>query len=281
MYNSFFKEELRNYFLVILGSIFLALGVVWFFISNHIITGGTAGLSLLLYYITSFSVGTWMVLVNIPLLFIGIKYLGKMFAIRTVFCIIFTSIMIDFLQKVLKIEAFVNDTILGAIFGGIFIGVGLALVIKGNASAGGSTIIARIVSSKTEIKPSQVILFIDSMIILSSLFIFDDTQKVLWSIVSIYVSVLTIDKILTGNLNKKVIHLVTSKPEEFAVLIREKIGPHGTIISGDGLYKEDKKMILIVIEVTKLQLLRQLVKAHDEEAFLIISEANEMLGRDY
>lgn len=281
MYNSFFKEELRNYFLVILGSIFLALGVVWFFISNHIITGGTAGLSLLLYYITSFSVGTWMVLVNIPLLFIGIKYLGKMFAIRTVFCIIFTSIMIDFLQKVLKIEAFVNDTILGAIFGGIFIGVGLALVIKGNASAGGSTIIARIVSSKTEIKPSQVILFIDSMIILSSLFIFDDTQKVLWSIVSIYVSVLTIDKILTGNLNKKVIHLVTSKPEEFAVLIREKIGPHGTIISGDGLYKEEKKMILIVIEVTKLQLLRQLVKAHDEEAFLIISEANEMLGRDY
>lgn len=281
MNSIFFKEECKNYFLVILGSMFLAFGVVWFFISNHIITGGTAGLSLLLFYISDLSIGTWMILVNIPLLIIGIKYLGKMFALRTIFCIIFTSLFIDFLIKVLKIEPFVNDTILGAIFGGIFIGIGLALVIKGNASAGGSTIIARIISSKTEIKPSQVILFIDSMIILSSLFIFDDAQKVLWSIVSIYVSVLTIDKILTGNLNKKVIHLVTSKPEEFSILIREQIGPHGTIISGAGLYKEDKQMILIVIEVTKLQLLRQLVKEHDEEAFLIISEANEMLGRDY
>jgi len=257
------------------------LGVVGFFVPNEILTGGTAGLSLLLHYITSYSVGLIMIGVNIPLLIIGGKYLGKMFAIRTVFTILFISLFIDFFSQVLLVQPFIIDTILASIFGGISIGIGLALVIKGNSSAGGSTIVARIVSSKSEIKPGQVILVIDSLIIFSSLFVFDDTAKVLWSIVSIYITTKVIDLILTGGPNKKVVYLVTSQPEEMRVLIREKLGPDGTIIRGEGLYeKENKQMILVVVEVTKLQVLRELVRENDPESFLIISEATEMLGRD-
>ncbi len=279
MIEKYLEGEIKEYIFIVFGCLFLALGVVWFFIPNALLTGGTAGLALLLHYISSFSVGFWMVAINLPLLVIGIKYLGKKFAIKTVITIIFISLTIDFFAEVLKLQPFVEDRVLAAIFGGIFIGIGLAFVIKGNSSAGGSTIVARVVASKTEIKPAQVILIIDSIIIFSSLLIFKDTQQVLYSIVSIYITVIAIDKILTGNLNKKVVHLVTNEVETMSKLIKEKIGPYGTIISGVGLYNEDKKMILIVIEVTKLQLLRQLVKEVDKDAFLIISEANEMLGR--
>lgn len=222
-----------------------------------------------------------MVAVNLPLLIFGIKFLGKAFAIKTIFTIILISVLIDIFSQVFKLQAIVYDTILASIFGGILIGIGLAFVIRANSSAGGSTIVARVVSLKTEIKPGQVIFIIDFFIILSSLFVFDDTAKVLWSVVSIYITAITIDKILTGNLNKKVVHLVTNEVEKMSDLIKEQIGPYGTIISGTGLYNEDKKMILIVIEVTKLQLLRQLVQDIDPEAFLIISEANEMLGRGH
>lgn len=280
MNNFFTKNEIINYAYIISGCFILALAVVGFFLPNQIITGGTAGLALLLHYITPLTIGSLIALINLPLLILGSKYLGKMFAIRTVITIILISLFVDFFAQIVKLEPFIIDTILSSIFGGIFIGVGLALVIKGNSSAGGSTIIARIISSKTEIKPAQVILVIDTIIILSALFILEDRAKILWSVISIYITSKMIDYILTGSLNKKVVYLVTQKTEELKKLITDELGPQGTIIKGDGLFEgQDKKMILIVVEVTKLQRLRQMVRETDPDGFLIITEASEMLGR--
>ena len=277
----FSKNELKNWLFIISGTFTLAIAVVGFFLPNNVITGGTAGLALLLHYITPLTIGTLIALVNLPLLIIGIKYLGKMFAIRTVITIILISVFIDFLAQIIHLRAFIIDTTLSAIFGGILIGLGLALVIKGNSSAGGSTIIAKIVSSKTEIKPGQVILILDSLIVFSSLFIIDDTAKILWSVISIYITTKVVDFILTGSLNKKVVYLVTQKTEELKTIIREELGPEGTIIKGDGLFEgQNKKMILIVVEVTKLQRLRQMIREVDPDGFLIITEATEMLGRE-
>ncbi len=274
------KNEIINYAFIISGSFVLALAVVGFFLPNQMVTGGTAGLALLLHYITPFTIGSLIALINLPLLVLGSRYLGKMFAIRTVITIVLISLFIDFLAQIIKLEPFILDTILSSIFGGIFIGLGLALVIKGNSSAGGSTIIAKIISSKTEIKPAQVILVIDTIIILSALFILDDRAKILWSVISIYITSKMIDYILTGSLNKKVVYLVTQKTEELKKLITDELGPEGTIIKGDGLFEgQEKKMILIVVEVTKLQRLRQMVRETDPEGFLIITEASEMLGR--
>jgi uncharacterized membrane-anchored protein YitT (DUF2179 family) len=280
MNNFFSKNELINYGFIISGSLILALAVVGFFLPNQVITGGTAGLALLLHYITPLSIGTLIAAVNLPLLIIGNKYLGKMFAIRTVITIFLISSFIDLFAQIINLKPFIIDTSLSAIFGGIFVGLGLALVIKGNSSAGGSTILAKIISSKTEIKPGQVILVIDSIIVLSSLFIIEDTAKVLWSVISIYITTKVIDIILTGRLNKKVVYLVTQKTEELKRLITQELGPEGTIIRGDGLLDDqEKKMILIVVEVTKLQRLREMVKQIDPDGFLIITEASEMLGR--
>lgn len=274
------KNEIINYAFIILGSFVLALAVVGFFLPNQMVTGGTAGLALLLHYITPLTIGSLIALINLPLLLLGSRYLGKMFAIRTVITIVLISLFIDFFAQIIKLEPFIIDTILSSIFGGIFIGLGLALVIKGNSSAGGSTIIAKIISSKTEIKPAQVILVIDTIIILSALFILEDRAKILWSIISIYITSKMIDYILTGSLNKKVVYLVTQKTEELKKLITDELGPEGTIIKGDGLFEgQEKKMILIVVEVTKLQRLRQMVRETDPEGFLIITEASEMLGR--
>ncbi len=277
-----YKEKIKNYVLIILAAIILAFGVVGFLSPNKLLTGGTAGLALLLYYITPLTIGTLIVLVNVPLIILGGKVLGKLFVIRTIFTIVAISIFIDFFDKVLNINPFIQDTILAAIFGGIFIGIGLSLVIKADSSAGGSTIIAKIVAYKSEIKPATVILIIDAIIILSSLFIFEDRVNILWSVISIYITAKIVDKILTGRLDKKVVHLVTDKTDEMKMKIREELGPKGTIIQGDGLFdKEHKKIILLVVDVNKLQKLRQLVKENDSEAFIVISEASEFLGRGY
>lgn len=271
---------MKDYLYIILGSLSLAIGVVSFLLPNNIITGGTAGLSLLLHHVTPFTIGSLMIMVNLPLLLLGIKYFGKKYAIKTILTIILISIFIDICNEFLNLPAASDETILAAIFGGICIGLGLGLVIKGKSSAGGSTIIASIVASKTHYKASEVILLIDALIISLSVYVFNDLEKALWSILSIYVSSRIIDVILSGRPSKKVVHIVTNEVEKVSEQIIKRLGEDGTILNGSGLHKEQNKtMILIVVEISKIQVLKDIIKEYDPESFLVITEASELLGR--
>lgn len=276
----FFLNEINNYIFIISGSFCIALGVVGFLLPNSITTGGTPGMALLLHHVSSYSVASLMIAVNIPLLLIGIKYLGRGFAIRTISTIIITSIIVEILINYIKIEALVNDVLLASIFGGIIIGLGIGLIIKGKSSAGGTTVLARLISSKTEFKPGQVILFFDAIIIILSIFVFKDLEKALWSVMSIYILSKVVDLLLSGAPSKKVVHLVTNKLDLISAEIQNRLGEEGTIIRGKTLDdKDDKTMILIVVELNKLHVLRDIITKNDKDAFMLIMEASEMLGR--
>lgn len=269
-----------NLLYIIMGSIFCAIGVVYFLVPNSLITGGTAGLALLLHHLTPFTIGTWMFLINVPLVLVGTKYFGKMYAIKSVSTIVLISVLIDVLNELVKLPAITNETLLGSIFGGIFIGLGLGFIIKGKSSAGGSSIIATIIASKTKYKASEAMLFIDAAVILFSIYVFGDVDKALWSIVSIYASAKVIDVVLTGRPSKKVVHLVTTKVDVVAEEVRKQLGEEGTIVRGKNLFdRDDKTMILIVVEIAKIQVLKEIAKNNDPDSFLVISEASEFLGR--
>lgn len=280
MQNLFSSMKFINFMYILAGSIFSAIGVVFFLVPNSLITGGTAGLALLLHHLSTLTIGTWMFLINVPLVLLGIKYFGKMYAVKSVSTIVLISVLIDVLNEVVKLPAITNETILGSIFGGIFIGLGLGFIIKGKSSAGGSSIIATIIASKTKYKASEAMLFIDAAVILLSIYVFNDVDKALWSILSIYATSKVIDVILTGRPSKKVVHLVTNKVEVLAKEVRNSLGQEGTIIRGKNLFDtEEKTMILIVVDISKIQVLKEIAKNHDPESFLVISEASELLGR--
>jgi uncharacterized membrane-anchored protein YitT (DUF2179 family) len=203
-----------------------------------------------------------------------------MFAIRTIIAIVLMSIFVDIFLEVLHLEGLSNNILLAAIFGGAIIGLGVGMILQGNASAGGSTIIAKIVCANSEIKPGQVILFIDFFIILSSIYVFKDVDKALWSIISIYITSKCIDTFLSGSPTKKVVHLVSDKPEIISKKIIETLGDNGSIIKGTGLHVEQSKnIILIVVELSKLRVLREIIKQNDSEAFMVVMDASELLGR--
>lgn len=282
MNNLFSKTEILNYLYIIAGTLCIALGVVLFFIPNEFTTGGTPGMGILLHHLTGLSIGTIVIAINIPLLLWGYKYLGFSFAIKTILSIVLISFFIDALTYVLDNPTLVTNILLASVFGGAVVGLGVGLIIKGNSSAGGSTIVARIVSSNSHIKPAHVILIIDVIIVLSSIYVFKDFEKALWSIMSIYVTAKVIDVVLTGTLSTKVIHIASSKPETLSRKISQTLGHEGTILKGSGIYKqEDKTLIFIVLDIKKLGLLRQIIKENDPEAFMIVMEASEMLGRGH
>ena len=261
-----------------MGSSFLAAGVVFFLYPAKIITGGTPGLGLLMHYLSGISIGKAMLLINIPLLLIGKKYLKTGFAFRTVYSMIVTSIVVDLLIYYVDFPK-LDSLLLATLYGGVSVGIGIGLVLKANASAGGTTIIARIIASKTQMKPGSVIMILDALIIISVGIIFKNFEGVLWSIITIYTSAIVIDKIVTGGVSEKLVNIVSEQTDEICAAIMSDLKRDGTILEGQNLSrKHDKSIIFVVVNVRSITQLRELVLNIDKDALMIIMEASEMMG---
>jgi uncharacterized membrane-anchored protein YitT (DUF2179 family) len=271
-------NEIKRLVLITMGSSLLAAGVVFFLYPAKMITGGTPGLGLLTHYLTGISIGKAMLAINIPLLLIGKKYLQTGFALRTVYSMIVTSVMVDVLTYYVQFPV-LKSLLLVTLYGGVCIGVGIALVLKANASAGGTTIIARIIASKTQLKPGSVIMALDALIIISVGIIFKNFEGVLWSMITIYVSAIVIDKIITGGVSEKLVNIVSEQTDEICAMIVSEFGRDGTILQGHNLSREhDKSIIFVVVDVRRIVQLRQLILQIDKKALMIIMEASEMTG---
>ena len=272
------SQEVKNIIIITIGSSLLAAGVVFFLYPAKIITGGTPGLGLLGNYLTHISIGKIMIMVNIPLLLIGKKYLQTGFALRTVYAMIMTSIVVDLLVYYVEFPK-INSLLLSTLYGGVLIGVGIGLVLISNASAGGTTILARIISSKTQLKPGNVIMIFDAIIVVSVGIIFKNLEGVLWSIITIYVSAIVIDKIVTGGVAEKLVNIVSEKTDEICAMIATEFHRDGTILEGQNLSREhDKSIIFVVVHGRRLMQLRELVLKIDKDALMVIMEAAEMVG---
>jgi len=274
------KKEVLNYIFLIIGSFILSLGVVGFLSPNQIATGGTAGLAIIFNTLFNLPIGVLFFLINIPLLIIGLKFIGKQFAIKTIIAISLMTFSIDFFKEIMEIKALSSDPLLATLYGGVLVGIGLGFIFKGGGSAGGGTIIAKIVASKFEMKPGSVIMLLDSLVITSSALVFESLELALWSLISIFATSKLVDLVLTGKSNEKTIQISSYKElTTLGVIIHEQIGVRGTIVKGNDLSgKEKKDIIFIVINSNRINTVKQLVYAYDENARMLINEAKEILG---
>jgi uncharacterized membrane-anchored protein YitT (DUF2179 family) len=277
------KIEFLNYSFIILGSLTLAFGVVGFLSPNNIATGGTAGLAIVLHHVVKLPIGVLMALINIPLLVVSLKYLGKQFAIKTIVCIFCIVVFVDALSQLLSLPNLSNNLLLATLYGGVTVGLGLGLIFKGGASAGGGTILAKIISSKIDIKTSTVVLLLDAFVVISAGFVFKSTELALWSLISIYVASKLIDTVLIGAQNQKIVHISSSKNlNELSSLIYQNLGVSGTIVSGKNLgVTEHKDIVFIMIDKNRLNALKQLVASYDVDIKMIVMEATEILGHEH
>lgn len=275
------KTELKHYIFIILGSFAMAFGTVCFLSPNEIITGGGVGISLLLHAIfPQITLGIIIAVVSIPFLILSYIYFGKYYLFKTFIVVLLLSTFTDILKEVLKIEAITHDILLSAVFGGIFIGLGVGLVIKGRASTGSTSVVGEIVAKKTKYKAAEVLLAIDATIMFASVFVYNDIDKSLYSMLSVYVGIRVLDIILTGRPSKKIVNIVSNNVEVLKEQIRERIEEHGTILTGIGLHQgQNKTIIYVTVDAGKIDLLKNLITKYDPDAFMIITEASEFLGR--
>ena len=275
------KTELKHYIFIILGSFAMAFGTVCFLSPNEIITGGGVGISLLLHVLfPQITLGIIIAVVSIPFLILSYIYFGKYYLFKTFIVVLLLSTFTDILKEVLKIEAITHDILLAAVFGGIFIGLGVGLVIKGRASTGSTSVVGEIVAKKTKYKAAEVLLAIDAVSMFASVFVYNDIDKSLYSMLSVYVGIRVLDIILTGRPSKKIVNIVSNNVEVLKEQIRERIEEHGTILTGIGLHQgQNKTIIYVTVDAGKIDLLKNLITKYDPDAFMIITEASEFLGR--
>ncbi len=277
------KKDLLNYLYILLGTMSLSFGAVTLLSPNEIITGGGIGIALLIHYVfPNLTLGTYIILVSAPFILVGYIYYGKKYTFKTLVTMLLLSFFTDFFKIVLELKPLVNDILLGAIFGGIFVGLGVGFIIKGKSSTGSTSISGELIASKTKFKVSEVLLAQDALILISSIFVYGDIKKSFYSLIGVYITSKIVDMVLTGRPSKKVVHIISNQTEHLSWHIREKIEEHGAVINGVGLHQEkNKNIIFVAVEASKIQLLREIVSKHDPEAFLIISEASEILGTGY
>jgi len=288
----FSKKWFISYSLIIIGSIILAAGFVFFISPYKIVPGGVYGIAIVIHYLTEglFSwapsglpIGLMGLIMNIPLTIIGIKILGPRFGVKTVVGFVLTSVFMDAITYFFGEAPLVEgDALLSSIFGGVLIGLGLGLIFKSKATSGGSDIVAMILAKYTIMPLGQLMIYVDSAIVLIGLLVFADWKIPLYSWIVIYVTGKTIDIVLQGISVDKTLFIISDKFEEIRNRIINDLNRGGTYIPGKGMYNgSDKTIIFTVVNRREMALLEEYIHEIDPSAFLTVLEANEILGEGF
>ncbi len=276
------KEELKSALFIFIGSMIMGLSYSLFIIPFHIVPGGVSGVAIILNYLIKTPVGVTSIILNIPIFYMGLKILGRGVGIRTLIGMGASYLTIDFFYEILKIRNATNNELLAAIYGGVLLGLGLGFVFKGKATTGGTDIIGMIINKYTGISVGVGIFIVDFVIISLSGFIYNSLEAPLIGYLTLYISSQVIDFVIEGWSYAKMAFIVTNKENEVKEYIMNKMNRGGTFLHGETLYKgEKKKIIMTVISRKEFPTLRQGIKSIDPDAFVIITDVYEVLGKGF
>jgi len=272
------KSTILEYVYVLVGAAIIALSFNLFLLPNNIASGGVSGISVILNHLFDWKPAYVQYALNIPLFIGGVLLLGKMFGVKTLVGTLFLPFVIDLTEG---LQPWTNDPLLAALFGGIMVGLGLGIVFKGRASTGGTDTLAQIIHRFTGLSLGKCVALIDGMIVLSAAIVFD-IEGGLYALIGLFATSKTIDLVQVGVGGTKLTYIISSKQDEIKNAILNDIDRGVTKLTAKGGYTDDDRPILMcVVENSEFTNLKQVVKNIDNEAFIIVSDASEVLGKGF
>ncbi len=291
----------KEYALVALGILLYVTGWILFLIPNNLVGGGVSGVAAIVQYATKgfIKIGTTYFVVNAVLLVIAMFVLGKSFGGKTVFAVILASIGLNVLQGLIPAEitqtlAVDNGKLMSTIMGGILVGVGIGLTMSQGGSTGGTDIIALIVNKYRNVSPGRMILWMDVVIILSSMFVpsyapdgslLPWTEKittVVYGFILVVVNSTVLDLYLAGSRQSVQVFIFSHKYAEIADEITQNLHRGVTVLDGKGWYTQQSTEVLMVLtRKSDLSLLLRTIKSIDSNAFLSVSSVTGVYGKGF
>ena len=283
------RQSLSSWFCVILGSVILSAGFVLFMNPYRVVPGGVYGTGIVLHaLVPSVQVGTFGLMLDIPLLLIGLKVFGRMFGVKTVCSALLIPVVMNGMTYLIGENPATmfggnmnlsQDMFLVCIFGGVFLGCGTGLIIKGHATSGGTDIIAMLLTRYTRMRFSRAILLVDSCIIVFGMVVLGDWRLPLYSLVTIFVTTRVIDFIVDGASYDKLLFIISDRNDDIREYILEKMGRGGTFIKSSGMYTgAGREMIFLVVSRSEVSAIKGMIKEIDPQSFVVIVDAHQTYG---
>lgn len=278
------KLRLKKYsfelFQIILGTLLMASAVSLFLLPNQLSSGGFTGIATITYYLFKLPMGIAIIILNIPLFILSFMKKGKIFVIKGILGTVFLSVFIDILDK---FSPLTEDRFLACIYGGIIMGLGTSIILRANASTGGTDMLAYVIREyKPTYRTGSLMVIIDVSIIILNVIFFKEIEIGLYSAITIYLMGKIIDIVFEGINFTKLIYIISDKYWDISKKIMEEEERGITGIYAKGMYTNDDKMMLwCVASRNEAMRIKQISKKIDPKAFVVISNARETFGKGF
>lgn len=271
-------KSVKEYGFILLGATLVGLAYNMFLLPSKLAAGGLSGVSTILYEVYQWSPAMTQVVMNIPIIILGWLTIGKEFSGKTILGTFWVPFVIWLSAS---IPYTITNPILGALYGGIILGVGLGIVYKGGGSTGGTAAIAQIVKKFTGLSSGYSQLIVDGLVVSASLVVFN-LELTLFALVAIYISSKAIDVVQLQTSATKMVVIITKNERHIETLIKDGIDRGLTKVKSVGGYtNQNQTMILCVAEKQEAIYLKNVLQEKEPDSFVIFLNASEILGRGF
>jgi uncharacterized membrane-anchored protein YitT (DUF2179 family) len=279
------KHHVGDYALIVTGAFLQALSYVLFLAPYKIVPGGVYGISIVLHHVTKglfpllpdgLPIGVTALCFNIPLMILAMKKLGLASGPKTVVTFLLVSVFTDLLSYLSGDAPLVeNDRFIACFYGGAILGLGVTCIFRAQSTSAGSDVLARVLAANTNVKVSNMLILLDSAVVLLGLFVFRDWAVPLYSWFTIFVYGKVVEMFQTENPSRAVF-IVSQKTQEIKEFIVDKMGMRGTFIHGRGMYEgKEKEIIFTIAERKDLPRIKNEIKSIDPNAFVSTMHASK------
>lgn len=270
----------RDYALMTVGALCIALSIDLFLVPNNVIAGGVTGVSIILNSLVGTPVGLVILLLNVPLFIVGWRALGGLiFGVRTVFAVVVLSLAVDALAPLLR--PVTTQPLLFILYGGVLDGLGTGLIFRGLGTSGGIDIVARLLERWRGVRPGRTLLALNALTYAGAFFIYG-AEPVLFALLASFISSRAVNVVLEGGVTARQALIVTARPAEITAAVLQDLARGITVLEGKGGYThQDRAILLCVVLRSELSFLKQIIARADPDAFVIVGEVAEVLGEGF
>ena len=274
------KEHIKDYIVITIASVFYGVAISQFLDPNNIAPGGVSGLSMILNRLISIEVGTLILMINIPILLLGLWKFGFRFLISTIYATFMGSVMTNITAMFPPVT---TDPLLATIGGCAIASIAIGFIFKSGATTGGTDIIVKLLRLRfPHLKTGRLFLICDLFVVLLSAFVFDDTDSALYAAIGVFLMSIIFDVVLYGADGAKLIYIISNHWQEISTRLLMELDVGATYLEGEGAYSNEKKrVIMCVVRKQIAPQVEEVVKEEDPNAFMIISSAAEIYGEGY
>ena len=263
------------------GAFLFNIGIYNFAVSAEFAPVGVSGIALILRHLFGLPMGITSMVLNIPIVLVSYKLLGRRFLLRSMKSMVIFALVLDYVVPYLPV--YQGNPLYAAVCTGIFSGLGLTIVYLRNCSTGGTDFLVMAIRKLfPHLTIGQISLVVDAIVIVAGGFVFRNLDAVILGMLSTIVTTMVIDKIMIGLGAGKLVFVVTSHAEEVAQRIEESTGRGSTFLQGQGSYSlDEKKVVMCACNNSQVVPIRRAIHETDKEAFLIITDSNEVYGEGF